>query len=179
MDHLPTVKRATEKIGNLLPTPADEKNLLHGIPVFGGGDLSMISIGSGGFDVYDTHVYVGTSGWVVANIDDRTTDISSLVGGVIGAMPGRYNYIAEQETSGTCLQWVRDHLAKDAIGVYFQERSIADLQDMESSLYQLLNHAVAKTKPGSKRVIFTPWMHGNRSPFEDPFVRGMFFNISL
>ncbi|HOL79739.1 MAG TPA: FGGY-family carbohydrate kinase, partial [Clostridiales bacterium] len=27
--------------------------------------------------------------------------------------------------------------------------------------------------------IFTPWLHGNRCPFEDPNARGMFFNMSL
>lgn len=32
---------------------------------------------------------------------------------------------------------------------------------------------------GSNGVIFTPWLHGNRCPFEDPNARGMFFNISL
>ena len=32
---------------------------------------------------------------------------------------------------------------------------------------------------GSGGVIFTPWLHGNRCPFEDPNARGMFFNISL
>jgi xylulokinase len=28
-------------------------------------------------------------------------------------------------------------------------------------------------------VIFAPWLHGSRSPFEDPHVRGQFFNIGL
>jgi xylulokinase len=181
MDHLPRVVGSTEKVGGLLPDPAAELGLPEGIPVFGGGgDLSMISLGSGGFDVNDTHIYIGTSGWVVANLDQRKTDIFSLVGGVMGAIPGRYNYIAEQETSGTCLQWVRDHLAQDTIGIYLQEEKVSkDVEKEERSLYDLLNDVVADTEPGSRGVIFTPWMHGNRSPFEDPYVRGMFFNIGL
>ena len=28
-------------------------------------------------------------------------------------------------------------------------------------------------------MIFTPWLHGNRSPFEDSKVGGMFFNIHI
>ena len=28
-------------------------------------------------------------------------------------------------------------------------------------------------------MLFTPWLHGNRCPFEDPNAAGMFFNISL
>jgi xylulokinase len=180
IDHLPRVIGATDIVGTLLPGPASELGLPAGIPVFGGGgDLTMISLGSGGFEINDTHIYIGTSGWVVANIDKRMTDVGSLIAGVIGAMPGRYNYIAEQETSGSCLQWVRDHLAKDEIGIYLEEQATENIEETERSLYELLNQAVAETRPGSGGVIFTPWLHGNRSPFEDPYVRGMFFNISL
>lgn len=180
MTHLPDLVGATEKVGMLLPGPAGELGLPEGIPIFGGGgDLSMISVGSGGFDLHDTHIYIGTSGWTVANIDRRMTDINAMIAGVIGAVPGYYNYIAEQETSGSCLQWVRDHLAKDEIGVYLEAQSIGDVEQVESSLYDLLNAAVAETAPGCRGVIFTPWLHGNRSPFEDPYARGMFFNISL
>ena len=32
---------------------------------------------------------------------------------------------------------------------------------------------------GSNGVMFTPWLHGNRNPFEDPDARGMFFNLGL
>ena len=39
--------------------------------------------------------------------------------------------------------------------------------------------SIKDTEPGSHGVIFTPWLHGNRCPFEDPKARGIFFNISL
>ena len=32
---------------------------------------------------------------------------------------------------------------------------------------------------GSGGVIFTPWMHGNRCPFEDPLSTSMFFGLTL
>ena len=32
---------------------------------------------------------------------------------------------------------------------------------------------------GANGVMFTPWLHGNRCPFEDPNARGVFFNLSL
>ena len=42
-----------------------------------------------------------------------------------------------------------------------------------------MSHVINKTPAGCGGVIFTPWLHGNRCPFEDPNARGMFFNISL
>ena len=47
------------------------------------------------------------------------------------------------------------------------------------SLYDYMSDTVAQVAPGSGGVIFTPWLHGNRCPFEDPAAAGMFFNIRL
>ena len=37
----------------------------------------------------------------------------------------------------------------------------------------------AQAPPGSRGVIFTPWLYGERTPVEDRFVRGGFHNLSL
>ncbi len=99
---------------------------------------------------------------------------------ILGARPGHYNYIGEQETSGKCLEWVRDHIALDEVGVYLSQRHVAeDPNARYLSLLDYLDEVVAETPPGAGGVIFTPWLHGNRSPFNDPLARGMFFNIGL
>ena len=48
-----------------------------------------------------------------------------------------------------------------------------------ASLYDYLTETVGRVPPGAGGVIFTPWLHGNRCPFEDPAAAGMFFNIRL
>ena len=108
----------------------------------------------------------------------RMVDITNFIASILGAIPGRYNYIAEQETSGLCLAWVRDHLALDEIGVYLKDHD-AEKTWLPGALYDLLNQTVAQTPPGAGGVIFTPWLHGNRSPREDPYARAMFFNLGL
>jgi len=174
MRHLPRVIGATSVAGRLTAEAAGELGLPAGLPVLGGGgDLSLISIGSGGLDIYDTHIYVGTSGWVVATVDRRMTDIDGMVASILGAIPGRYNYIAEQETAGRCLQWARDHLALDELGLY------SGAPPAPGSLYAALDAAAAAVAPGAGGVLFAPWLHGNRSPFEDPLARGVLFNIGL
>ncbi|HRZ28125.1 MAG TPA: FGGY-family carbohydrate kinase [Spirochaetota bacterium] len=180
MNHLPPVLDSTDIVGNLSARAAGEMGLAEGTPVFGGGgDVSLISIGSGCLDLHDTHIYIGTSGWVVANVDRRMVDIDNFVASILGAIPGRYNYVAEQETSGACLQWVRDHLALDEIGMYLEAKHVCEMNDVYESLYDFLNQVISQTPAGSGGVIFTPWLHGNRAPKEDPYARGMFFNLSL
>ncbi len=180
MDHLPPVVKSTDVVGHLTPAAADEMGLVEGIPVFGGGgDMSMAAIGSGCLELNDTHFYVGTSGWAAANVDKRMVDLTNFIASIMSAIPERYNYAAEQETSGACLQWVRDHLALDEIGLYLEAQHICDKNDEDESLYDFLNEGIKDTPAGSGNVIFTPWLHGNRSPREDPYARGIFFNIGL
>ncbi len=177
--HLPEVIASTDKVGGLTAKAAQELGLVPDTPVFGGGgDVTCVAIGAGCTRDNDAHIYVGTSGWVVANVAKRMVDIGNFMASILGAIPGRYNYIAEQETSGLCLQWVRDHLAMDEIGLYLEQRG-AEKSWLPNEVYDLLNETVEQTPPGSGGVIFTPWLHGNRSPREDPFARSMFFNLGL
>lgn len=179
-EHLPPVVRATEKVGGLTAQAAQSLGLPAGLPVFGGGgDLSMISLGSGSLDTNSAHIYIGTSGWVCATVDKRMTDINGMVASILSAVPRKYNYISEQETSGRCLQWIRDHLALDEIGIYLEQHTVVDREDEYRSLYDYLGKVVEETEPGANGVLFAPWLHGNRSPFEDPYARGMFFNLNL
>jgi xylulokinase len=179
MKHLPKVITSIEKVGGLTRQAASEMGLAEGTPVFGGGgDTTCTAIGAGCTVENDIHIYVGTSGWVIANTTKRMVDINNFIASILGAMPGHYNYIAEQETSGICLQWVRDHLALDEIGVYMKTHP-GGHEMVPGALYALLNEQVDQTPPGAGGVIFTPWLHGNRAPRQDPYARAMFFNIGL
>lgn len=180
-DHLPEIKKSAEKVGELLPKPAEELGLAPGTAVFGGGgDASLIGVGAGSVALGDTHIYSGTSGWVSTVVDKSIVDASAMIAAVVGAEEGRYNYFAELETAGKCLEWVKDHLALDEIGIYLEKKNVTDGYEAEfTSLYDYMTHVVSKVPAGSGGVIFTPWLHGNRCPFEDPNSRGMFFNLSL
>lgn len=87
---------------------ARELGLEEGTPVFGGGgDASLIGVGAGATAVGDTHVYSGTSGWIGTVTDKSVVDASNMIAAIVGAEDGKYNYFAEMETSGKCLEWVK------------------------------------------------------------------------
>jgi len=179
--HLPIVIKSTDRAGEITPEAASMMGLVLGTPVFGGGgDASLIGIGAGSLLNGDTHIYAGTSGWVSTVVDKPVLDINSMIASITGAQPGKYNYFAELETAGKCLEWVKDHLALDEIGVYLEGELIHESKEtVYTSLYEYLTSIIEKVMPGSGGVVFTPWLHGNRCPFEDPAARGMFFNIGL
>jgi len=180
-EHLPPVIRSADTAGRLRRQAATELGLPEGLSVYGGGgDLTMTALGSGGVAPGDTHVYVGTSSWVSQVTDRRKVDLAAFMASIIGAPEGLYNFIGESETAGKCLEWVRDHLALDEIGVYLKKQAVNEEPESRyGSLLEYLDAVIEKTPAGAGGVFFTPWLHGSRSPFEDPAARGMFFGISL
>lgn len=178
---LPTIIRSTDKVGGLTEKAAAELGLVPGTPVFGGGgDSSLIGVGAGCVNVGDTHIYSGTSGWVITVTDKQMVDVTAMIAAITGAQAGKFNYFAEMETAGKCLEWVKDHLALDEVGVYLEKKDVTEgYESTYTSLYDYMTQAVKDVPPGSGGVIFTPWLHGNRCPFEDPLSTGMFFGIKL
>ncbi|MFW9886818.1 MAG: FGGY-family carbohydrate kinase, partial [Candidatus Thorarchaeota archaeon] len=46
-------------------------------------------------------------------------------------------------------------------------------------VYQEFDSIVEQVPPGSHKLIFTPWLYGERTPIEDHTLRGGFHNVSL
>lgn len=179
--HLPEIKACTEKVGEVTESAAKELGLAPGTAVFGGGgDASLIGVGAGAVQVGDTHIYSGTSGWVGTVVDRQVVDAGAMMAAIVGADPNKYNYFGELETSNKCVEWVKDHLALDDIGVYLQGKSVSDsVENLNINLYDYMEDVIDQIPAGSNGTIFTPWLHGNRCPFEDPNAAGMFFNIKI
>jgi len=181
MNHLPRVISCTDEAGKISKKAACELGLEEGTPVFGGGgDATLIGIGAGCVSKNATHIYSGTSGWVSTLTDKQVVDVISMIASVVSAKDGYFNYFAEMETAGKCFEWVKEHLALDEIGIYLNKQDVAESNEtLYISLYDYLSDTIAKAPAGSNGMIFTPWLHGNRCPFEDAKAAGMFFNIKL
>ena len=180
-EHLPNILRSVDAVGDLTDEAAQRLGLQAGIRVFGGGgDASLIGVGAGAVQVGSTHIYSGTSGWVSTVVDRRIVDLKSMIASVVGANDRTYHYFSELETASKCLEWVKDHLALDEINIYLEKISVSDAADsLYQNLFDFMMSEIQSVPAGSDGVIFTPWLHGNRCPFEDSNARGMFFNLSL
>ncbi len=181
MAHLPTIVHSTDQVGTVTKKAAKRLGLAEGTPVFGGGgDAAVIGLGAGSTRSGDCHIYMGTSGWVSTVVPTSMVDAASRTAAIVGVLPGQFTYFSELETAGKCLEWVRDHLALDEINLYLDKTMVTDSPEaIIRNLYDYLDSVISTIEAGSNKVIFTPWLHGNRCPFEDSKARGMFFNISL
>lgn len=163
MKHLPEVCDSTAIVGELQEGPAAELGLLPGTAVVSGGtDISLCQVGAGAVHTGDVSICGGTSGWVCTTVDKMTVDVASGIGSVVCADPATLLYTADCETAGKCLEWAKERL-----------------QGTPFDSYREMFDAVERAPAGSHDVVFSPWMHRNRCPFEDPLSRGVFFNVDV
>ena len=179
--HLPEIVNSTDCVGGVTKKAAEALGLAEGIKIYGGGgDASLIGIGAGAVKPGDTHIYIGTSGWVSTVIEKPLLDVKSKIAGIVGADQNTYNYFAELETAGKCIDWVKNHLAFEETLAHLEQKRVGgDFEDVALDLYDYMMTAVKDVPAGSRNVMFTPWLHGSRCPFEDTNARGMFFNIGI
>jgi xylulokinase len=134
--------------------------------VAGTPDVHGTALGSGAVRDYAGHLYLGTSTWLSCHLPFKKTDVLHNMASLPAALPGRYLLMNEQECAGACLTQLKDKILFDdgpAAGHGFGE----------------LDRLAAQAPPGSDKLIFLPWIYGERSPVEDRLLRGGFFNYSL
>jgi xylulokinase len=171
-EKLPDLKPANALLGTLRPDIAREFGLRDDVKVFmGSPDVHSAAVGSGAVKDYEPHLYIGTSGWLVCHVPFKKTDIFHNIAALPSGIPGRYLLSNEQESAGGCLQYLRNN-------ILFQQDELS-AGGRPANAYQLLDQMAERTPAGSGKLIFTPWLYGERTPVEDHLVRGGFYNMSL
>ena len=163
-DRLPSLASSTTTLAPLKGDLATEWGLPHKPPVIvGSPDIHTAAVGSGAVKDFSPHLYIGTSSWMTCHVPFKATSLRYHMATLPSAIPGRYFVANEQESAGICLDRLRSSW----------------LAGREPLSYQDLEHLAENAEPGSRGVVFTPWLNGERTPVEDASLRGGFHNISL
>jgi xylulokinase len=171
-EKLPDLVPANSILGNIRKEIADEFGLNPGIPVISGTpDLHSAAVGSGAVRDFEAHTYIGTSSWLVCHLPFKKTDLFHNMATIPSALPGRYLLANEQETSGACLNFIKNNL--------FFPKDGLNQNDAPKDFYKIADSMVENVAAGSEGIIFLPWLYGERSPVDDHHARGGFYNLSL
>ena len=171
-DKLPDLLPTGAVLGTITPEIAAEFGLPADVQVvMGTPDTESAAIGSGAVADFEPHLYIGTSSWLTCHVPFKKTDIINSITTLPSGIPGRYLVATEQDTAGACLTLLRDQ-------VFWPQDEISDSAAPEDAL-ELFNRAAERVPAGSGKLIFTPWLNGERTPIEDHLARGGFFNQSL
>jgi xylulokinase len=167
---LPPLRTTATVIGTVRDDVADDLGLPHGVQVVAGTpDLHSASVGAGTAVDYQTHMAISTTTWISCPVPFKKTDVTSQIASVPGTGPDGYLIANNHDTSGACLQWLRDRvIAPDDA-----------LSDGKRPDFDALVALASDVPPGAGGVIFTPWLTGERSPIDDKTARAGFHNVGI
>jgi xylulokinase len=157
---LPDAIESTGEVGTVTPAAARELGLSPNVKVIAGGaDNSCAAIGNGIVGSGEAVISVGTSGTVVAFLEDINSEVTGAVHIFNYSYPGSMYAMGCMLSAGECFNWLH--------------RNILSGTTMDES-----NILAEKVPIGSNKLIFLPYLFGERSPYTDANARGVFFGLS-
>ncbi|MFI3237416.1 MAG: xylulokinase [Lachnospiraceae bacterium] len=139
------------------------------IVCYGGGDNASAAIGTGVVSTGKAFTTIGTSGVIFAHADMPTVDKGGRVHTFCSSVPGGYTVMSCTLSAGLSLKWFRDNFCTS-------EKEMAELLHCDS--YDFINQGVKDIEIGADKLLFLPYLMGERSPVLDEKARGVFFGLS-
>jgi len=169
---LPELLPPAEILGPLKKEVAAEWGLPENLPVvIGTPDAQSAAVGSGAVRDFESHFYVGTSSWLICHVPFKKTDMFHNMASLPSALPGKYLLANTQECAGACLNFLKDN-------IFYHEDELRQGPE-PPDVFERLSRIAERVPAGSGKLIFTPWLFGERAPVDDHRIRGGFFNLSL
>jgi xylulokinase len=168
---LPDTFPCTDVIGKITTQAAKETGLPSGTPVvIGAGDCGMAQVGVGAVADGKVNIMTGTATLISASVSKFVNDEEKPFLGMCHVDPDSWIIAGEMETGGGSLMWFRDTYCED-----IDERA----KKRGMSGYEMLSEMASDVQPGSDKLLFTPWLSGERAPVLDHFLRGAFIGLTF
>lgn len=167
---LAEVYESPEVTGTVTAWAAAETGLAVGTVVVGGaGDNAAAAVGTGVVTDGKAFATIGTSGVVFAHTDKLSVDPQGRVHTFCCAVPGAWHVMGVTLAAGASLQWFRNNLCRDIM---------QDAAAQGVDPYNLMDHMAQAVPAGADRLLFLPYLMGERTPHLNPDCRGVFFGLS-
>jgi xylulokinase len=167
---LARVVESVEITGRITPAAAALTGLAAGTPVVGGaGDNAAAAVGMGVVVDGTAFTTIGTSGVVYAHTSQMKLDRLGRVHTFCSAVPGEWHVMGVTQAAGLSLQWFRNQFCAE-------ERQAAAAQGVDP--YDLMNAEAAQIRIGADKLLYLPYLMGERTPHLDPDCRGVFYGLS-
>jgi xylulokinase len=162
-EQMPRLLEADQWSGGLSAKVAQSLGLPAGLPVAaGGGDNPVSAVGIGAINAGDAFLTLGTSAAIVAITDHAAGNPASAVHSFCHALPQRWYTMGAMLAGASCLRWVTRLLG----------------QPDEQTLLDQVQAALPVDQPVTVSTpIFLPWLAGERTPHNDPLLRGGFMGM--
>ncbi len=156
--YMPGLIEGSQPSGALSPALARQWGMSGEVSVAGGaGDAAAGAVGLGAVDDGSAFISLGTSGQLFVTARSFNPAPETLLHTFCHALPDRWFQMAAMLNGASCLAWVAGLLQQDIV--------------------KLLSSTEAAYGAPSK-ILFLPYLTGERTPHNDPHARGVFFGMS-
>ncbi len=167
---LPPLTESQEVSARVSEEGARATGLRAGTPVVAGAaDNAAAAIGTGVVKQGQAFTTLGTSGVVYSVVDRVTIDPEGRVHTLCASVPGKWTVMSCTQAAGLSLRWLRDTVCQPEVA-----QAAAEGADP----YVVMTRLAEALPPGAGRLLFLPFLMGERSPHPDPNCRGVFFGLS-
>ncbi|MBM3709264.1 MAG: xylulokinase [Actinobacteria bacterium] len=169
---LPKCYESPEITGFTTAKIAESIKLKPGIPVVGGGGDAVIqTTGTGIITEGILGLTVGTAGIVAMGIDRYKFNSTGNLQIFCNNAPNKWHIMGVTLSAGGSFQWFKNKLCK---------HEVFKAGKSNKKVYEILDEAVEKeSSPGSKNLIYLPYLIGERCPYPDPNAKGCFIGLTL
>lgn len=133
------------------------------------GDNAAAAVGTGVVKDGTAFTTIGTSGVVFAHTSEMALDPKGRVHTFCCAVPGAWHVMGVTQAAGLSLKWFRDEFC-----IAEKEEAAHTKQDP----YVIMTKEAQNITIGSDKLIYLPYLMGERTPHLDPDCRGVFFGLS-
>lgn len=167
---LGSLHESTEPTGTVRREIAEECGLSERTVVAGGGsDNACAAVGTGVVSEGQAFVTLGTSSVVYTHFDHYVSVPEGGLHVCCCAVPGCWHSMGGPMSAGMSVEWFKNNFCKDLVESAEKENR---------NFYSMLTEMTAKVPIGSERLIYLPFLMGERTPHMDPLYRGAFLGLS-
>lgn len=159
-----------EITGHLLPEIAEQVGLTTATAVVAGGsDNACAAVGTGVVNEGQAFVTLGTSAVVYTHFDHYVKVPEGGLHVCCCAVPGGWHSMGGPMSAGLSIEWFKDK---------FCQNLIQKAKSEGKNFYSMLTEITDAVPIGSERLIYLPFLMGERTPHMDPLYRGAFLGLN-
>lgn len=156
--------------GTLLPEIAGYFGLKENVIVVGGAsDNAAAAVGTGVVQEGQAFTTVGTSAVVYSHLDHFTEIPEGGLHVCCCAVPGCWHTMGGPQSAGLSMEWFKENFCQDLL-VQAKETGV--------EIHDIINKITEKIPIGSDKLIYLPFLLGERTPHMDADYRGAFIGLS-
>ena len=167
---LPKVYESPEVTGVISEEAAKLTGLKAGTVVVGGaGDNAAAAVGTGVVEDGKAFTTIGTSGVVFAHTDKLSIEPQGRIHALCAAVPNVWHVMGVVQSAGLSLKWYRDN---------FCGAEMEAAAGMGVDPYYIMDQQAAKAPIGCNRLLYIPYLMGERTPHLDSDCRAAFVGLN-